>query len=63
LSDSRKTEKTGRKQEIESVIQRCGGYSKTTIGVPKATTLKYCFPQENNTLDMSISGMEIVVLL
>jgi hypothetical protein len=38
-------------------------YSKTTIGVPRAATLKCCFPQENNTLDEAIMGMEIMVLL
>jgi hypothetical protein len=40
-----------------------GCYSKTTIGVPSATALKCCFPQENNTFDTSALGMEIVVLL
>jgi hypothetical protein len=39
------------------------GYSKTTIGVPRAAALKCCFPQENNTFNRAALGMEIVVLL
>jgi hypothetical protein len=48
---------------MEKIVRWRMAYSKTTIGVPSATALKCCFPQENNTFDTSALGMEIVVLL